>query len=211
VQIREPKGNNYDTGKTLMKKTVKIDCYGRKKINGVSCYKIGTGYGLLVKSGWQVVKAPSSLSSYAYLLPPAGSQPSCRDITVELEVPTVDQVRPLAERLHAIGQPWSGTEFGFPATYTPRYQTEIVARALLAPEGQGATETYTSTHPATFEIGNHKTVWYMGCKWENNGLHWFGYDSCVDDGPHKTPMRTAHSFTSPSGNISVNITIGRDR
>ena len=159
-----------------MKKTVKIACYGRKKIKGVSCYKIGEGYDLLAKSGWQIVKARSSRSGYTYMLPPAGMNPPCSAIAVTLEVPTVEQIRALAERLHSIGQPWSGTEFGFPVTYTPAYQTEMVARALLAPEGKGATETHISTHPATFEIGNYKAVWNMVCKWEDDGQRWYGYD-----------------------------------
>jgi hypothetical protein len=158
-----------------MKKQVKIHCYGRKKLNGVSSYKIGTGNDLLTKAGWSTVKPPSSRSSYTYMLPPPNSNPSPRNITVELDVPTAAQAGALAERLHALGQPWSGTEFGWRVEYIPAHQSALSVRCV-SHDGTSTVEQHTMTNPANFQIGSFTTVWYIGCSWEENGQRWYGYD-----------------------------------
>ena len=72
---------------------------------------------------------------------------------VPVVLPGPNEVRAFAANLHAVGQPWAGEAFGWPAEYHPEQ--------AVAPLDSKMTFT-----PAEFCIGENG-VWFFSLMWEH--------------------------------------------
>ncbi len=52
--------------------------------------------------------------------------PTDTPLTLPVAIPALLDVTQFAKALHAAGQPWEGTAFGWPADYTPEIKEENV-------------------------------------------------------------------------------------
>ncbi len=73
-------------------------------------------------------------------------------VLVPLSVPHLDDVRALADELHARGEAWLGEAFGWPAEYNPERPNPPLDSVL----------TFT---PADFCIGE-SGIWFFSRMWE---------------------------------------------
>ena len=72
---------------------------------------------------------------------------------VPVLLPSSDEVRAFAAKLHVLGQPWTGEAFGWPAEYHPE-RTVVPLDSKM---------TFT---PADFCIGENG-VWFFSLMWEH--------------------------------------------
>ena len=154
------------------------DFYRKKKIGGVSCYKVGSGVKSLAAIGWRVVKRASIVSSYTYMLPPEGVEYGRGEHpTIPLVVPDDQEIEDLANRLHLAGATWRGEAFGCSVRYTPRH-TEMHPTTMI----NGVTGERTPTvqqweESSWFEIRTGDGLWEVGCRWEQGDEgrpRWYG-------------------------------------
>ena len=149
-----------------MKRTIRVPCYRRKKINGQSCWKIGHGWELLQRAGWQLVRPPNGRSSYAYMLPP----PGITNTLLEIDVPTPEAVQQLAESLHVAGQPFTGEYAGYPVKYRPAHVSH--SSVVMIRNGVKSIESSEKFNVAEFTIGSFDYCWDRHCRWEPEGAAW---------------------------------------
>ncbi len=71
---------------------------------------------------------------------------------VPLLIPDLDDVRGLADELHARGEPWTGEAFGWSAEYNPQRDEAPLDSAM-------------SFTPADFCIGE-SGIWFFSRQWE---------------------------------------------
>jgi hypothetical protein len=71
---------------------------------------------------------------------------------IPLSVPTMEEIRALAEALHRKGQPFDGEMWGWPVSYEPEDPTPPIDSRM----------TFT---PASFTIGVFG-VWFVSLTWE---------------------------------------------
>lgn len=72
---------------------------------------------------------------------------------IPLSVPTMEEIRPLAEALHRKGQQFDGEMWGWPASYEPEDASPPIDSRM----------TFT---PASFTIGVFG-VWFVSLTWEH--------------------------------------------
>ena len=154
---------------------VPVHFFGRRRIDGVSTYKVGNGAELLTAIGWRVVRPPRAMvSSYTYMLPPPGVElRRGQEPTVSIEVPSDEEIMELATRLHRAGVAWGGSAFGCKVTYTPRHETQFRSSALDGE--QPRTESIPS--PARFTMTHPSDLWWDRCEWregDERPPRWFG-------------------------------------
>ena len=73
--------------------------------------------------------------------------------TIPVFVPSLDEVRAFANRLHALGETWGGEAFGWQAEYTPERPEPPLESKM----------TFT---PADFCIGE-SGIWFFSMMWEH--------------------------------------------
>ena len=72
---------------------------------------------------------------------------------VPVLIPDLDEVRKLAATVHAVGEPWKGDGFGWPAEYNPERPEPPLDSKM----------TFT---PADFCIGD-SGIWFFSLLWEH--------------------------------------------
>lgn len=79
--------------------------------------------------------------------------PGDRETLIPILIPDLEEVRRIANNLHAAGQPWAGELFGWSAEYNPELPEPPLDSNL----------SYT---PADFCIGE-SGIWFFSRQWEN--------------------------------------------
>jgi|GEM_PF-1277415 len=91
-------------------------------------------------------------------------------LSIPVTIPTLDDILQYAKALHAVGRPWEGTAFGWPADYTPEIREENAVFEEYDERGQPKTVTGLRWSPAIFCIGINE-IWFVSLTWE------FGVDA----------------------------------
>jgi hypothetical protein len=145
-----------------MKARVVPEIHQKKKICGVSCFKLGGGGGVkeLRKRGWRTAK---TTYHYTYMCPPIPLPPGVFP-TILIDVPAPRDIWKLAHALHRRGTKTQAKWKGYYATYSPPYvfgsgEYRQVGHSLSAAE-------IGSTTPAEFEICLD-SLWSVSATWEN--------------------------------------------
>lgn len=89
---------------------------------------------------------------------------------IPVAIPALDDVLQYARALHAVGQAWEGTAFGWPADYTPEISEENSVVEEYDQHGQVKLRTGPRLSPAIFCIGIND-IWFVSLTWE------FGVDA----------------------------------
>ncbi len=84
---------------------------------------------------------------------------------IPVAIPALDDVLQYARALHAVGQTWEGTAFGWPADYTPEIREENAVFDEYDERGQAKIMTGSRWSPATFWIGIND-IWFASLTWE---------------------------------------------
>lgn len=74
---------------------------------------------------------------------------------IPIVIPSLDEVREFAAKLHADGKPWKGEAFGWSAEYNPERSEPPLDSKM----------TFT---PADFNIGE-SGIWFFSLMWEHGG------------------------------------------
>ena len=90
--------------------------------------------------------------------------------TLPVAIPAFADVLQYAKALHAVGQAWEGTAFGWPADYTPEIREENAIFEEYDESGQTKLVTGPRWSPALFCIGIND-IWFISLTWE------FGVDA----------------------------------
>jgi hypothetical protein len=141
---------------------VGVHYFGKKRLDGVSCFKIGEGAEYLRRHGWRVVKRTSS---YTYMVPPErvhlrrGERPKIR-----LDVPVRDDIEALATALHEKGQQVTTTLCGWPVLYKPSFAGPLRI-TLWSLDGIPTDREIWCFEPAIFECGSFELLWQICCEW----------------------------------------------
>jgi hypothetical protein len=75
------------------------------------------------------------------------------DVVIPVVVPSLDDVKQLASKLHKAGKPWQGEAFGWQAEYNPSQSEPPIDSKM----------TFT---PADFCIGE-SGIWFFSLMWEH--------------------------------------------
>lgn len=91
---------------------------------------------------------------------------SDQSVVIPVAVPSLDEVRALASRLHRSGLPFEDEVWGWPVYYEPEIREDEAAFEI--PDGAGGfrTEYRPFWSPASFTIGE-SGVWFFSLLWEN--------------------------------------------
>ncbi len=94
------------------------------------------------------------------------AQGQTRAVTVPVVIPSLEDVRALALRLHEKGESYQDRVWGWEVTYEPE-ENEPQAEVEV-PDGQGGfvTEVMPLWMPASFTIGE-SGIWFFSLLWEN--------------------------------------------
>ena len=120
--------------------------------------------GMLLAHGWTIAKYPRNGSSYFYLTAPNNEY--AKRVSIELDVPNVEDILALAERLHTINQMQRGVLDGWPYRYVP-YKQEVQNEKILSMAGTRIERRFV-TEKAMFDIGT-AGVWNMAIVWDEEG------------------------------------------
>ncbi len=92
--------------------------------------------------------------------------PVAETVVIPVAVPSLDEVRALAYRLHRLNQPYEDVVWGWPVYYDPELKEEETV--FDVPDGAGGfrTEFRPFWSPASFTIGE-SGVWFFSLLWEN--------------------------------------------
>jgi hypothetical protein len=149
--------------------TVRLHTYGIEEVGGHRARKVGRDdVPYFKRIGWRVARRTGSLvSSYVRMYPSDGGDTKRPEI--HLMVPTEEEIRALAERLHAAGQPWRGELCAWPARYIPRkierHQHTVIAVFEDGPREH--VETYERVDPAEFSVASPASPWCATLIWRD--------------------------------------------
>jgi len=92
--------------------------------------------------------------------------PIAETVVIPVAVPSLEEVRAFALRLHQLNQPYEDMIWGWPVYYDPEIKEEETAFEI--PDGAGGfrTEIRPFWSPASFTIGE-SGVWFFSLLWEN--------------------------------------------
>ncbi len=92
--------------------------------------------------------------------------PIAETVVIPVAVPSLEEVRAFALRLHQLNQPYEDMIWGWPVYYDPEIKEEETAFEI--PDGAGGfrTEFRPFWSPASFTIGE-SGVWFFSLLWEN--------------------------------------------
>ena len=149
--------------------TVRLHTYGIEDVGGRRARKVSRDdVPYFERIGWRVARRTGGpVSSYDRMYPPDGGDTKRPEI--RLTVPTEEEIRALAERVHAAGQPWRGELCAWPARYTPR-KIERRQHTVIAVFGDGPrerVESYERVDPAEFRVANPASPWHATVIWSD--------------------------------------------
>lgn len=88
--------------------------------------------------------------------------------TIPVSIPAVEDVIQLAKALHAVGNAWEATAFGWPADYTPEIYEKNAIFEEYDENGIVHTVIEDRWSPAMFCIGVN-SMWFVSLTWEAGG------------------------------------------
>lgn len=117
----------------MMIANLRIRTDGKASKRGENVYKVGEGVSILANNGWQIVQRPSVSSSYTYMKAPIAQR--SKTFTVQIEIPTDDELLAFAEELHAHGAKFEGVFQGWKVRYRPA-TTQPASSQMVIFDGQ---------------------------------------------------------------------------
>ncbi|MGI8656371.1 MAG: hypothetical protein ACR2LC_14285 [Pyrinomonadaceae bacterium] len=117
----------------MMIANLRIRTDGKASKRGENVYKVGAGASILANNGWQIVRRPSIRSPYTYMKAPIVQR--SKTFTVQIEIPTDDELLAFAEELHAHGANFEGMFQGWKVRYTPAI-TRPASSQMVIIDGQ---------------------------------------------------------------------------
>jgi hypothetical protein len=116
----------------MMIANLRIRTDGKASKRGGNVYKVAEGASILANNGWQIVRR-RAMSSYTYMKAPITQR--SKTFTVQIEIPTDDELLAFAEELHAHGAKFKGVFQGWDVRYTPA-TTHPASSQMVVFDGQ---------------------------------------------------------------------------
>ena len=85
---------------------------------------------------------------------------------IPVNLPSLDDVRALATRLHVLNTPFNDLVWGWPVYYDPELKEDYAELVVTDAIGGHLTEVVPFWSPASFTIGE-SGVWFFSMTWEH--------------------------------------------
>ena len=85
---------------------------------------------------------------------------------IPVNLPSLDDVRALATRLHVLNTPFNDLVWGWPVYYDPELKEDYAELEVTDAMGGHQTEVVPFWSPASFTIGE-SGVWFFSMTWEH--------------------------------------------
>jgi len=98
---------------------------------------------------------------------------------VRISIPTDDEIVELARKVHEKGVKYDSFCHGWSVTYCPAHVKHSTHTIVSAQTLESWTEERQYDLSSCFEIGTHRSVWYVGCAWndgDESPPRWYGCD-----------------------------------
>ena len=92
-------------------------------------------------------------------------KPTDTPLSLPVAIPSLPDIIQLAKALHAAGQPWEGTAFGWPADYSPEIKEENAVFEEYDENNMVQMVVAPRWSPASFCIGIND-LWFVSVTWE---------------------------------------------